>query len=69
MTNANRRHFAYRNYVDYMHGRLGRGNRRVIPACVVTFIRECWPSPDGHYIGFKDGDETDELAVVYNLYE
>lgn len=71
MTHANYRHFAYRNYVDYMHGKLGRGNRRVIPACVVAFIRDRWPSPDGNYVGFQDSDnhDNDELAGVYSLYE
>jgi hypothetical protein len=60
MSNKEYRHHAYRNYIEYMHGYLGRGRRKVIPACVVSFIRRKWPDPLGQYTGYKDFREEDE---------
>lgn len=65
MTNKNYRYHAYRSYIDYIHGYLGPHNRRVVPACVVTYIRTKWPEDDGSYVGFQsldDDEEQDELA-------
>lgn len=51
-TNAYRK-AAYRQMALWKYGRLGRGNRRVHPSCVVTMIRKFYPSPDDRYMGFK----------------
>ena len=51
--NNNLRHVAYRQYIMYKFGRLGAGNRCVIPSCVVVQIRERYPSQNGQYTGFR----------------
>ena len=44
---------AYRHYIFCRHKKLGRGNRRVCPSCVVLAIRYIYPANDGIYMGFK----------------
>ncbi|KAM7293025.1 P2X purinoceptor 7 [Ixodes scapularis] len=46
------RFVAYKQFVRWMWQRLGRRNRRVLPACVVGRIRHEFPS--GNYTGFLD---------------
>ena len=44
---------AYRQYVLWRFGKLGRGNRRVLPSCVVRTRRAAYPAPDSRYMGFR----------------
>ena len=45
---------AYRQFILARYGRLGKENRRVCPSCVVTKIRERYPSITGIYMGYKE---------------
>ena len=47
------RHKACRQFVMWRSGRLRIGDRRVIPSCVVTRVRNVFPNPRGQYTGFK----------------
>ena len=52
MTTTNYRYHAYRSYTSYIHGLLGRWQRKVVPACLVKRIRELYPSADDTYVGY-----------------
>lgn len=45
---------AYRQFVLWRFGKLGRGNRRVVPSCAVLSIRRMYPSADGQYMGYRN---------------
>ncbi|XP_055025174.2 uncharacterized protein [Misgurnus anguillicaudatus] len=53
---------AYRHFLEWvLQGeRLGRGNRVVLPACVVQAIRTKYPAPDGHYSGHQEVEDAQE---------
>ena len=61
---SNYRYAAYRQYIWWVYGRLGRKRRKVIPACVVLAIRKQFPEADGNYTGFKDPSIT-ELDLAF----
>ena len=47
----------YRLFSFIINGRLGRGNRRKLPDCIVHKIRETYPNEEGNdegYMGFKE---------------
>ena len=50
------RYTAYRQYILWVWGKLGRRNRKVIPSCIVRKIRDRFPDPNGNYTGFMDVD-------------
>ena len=43
----------YQQFALWKYGKLGTGNRRSLPLCVLTMIRKAYPSPDDVYMGFK----------------
>ena len=63
------RYAAYRQFCWFIHSRLGKGVRKVIPSCVVSKIREVYPSEDGKYTGYKDGDEVPEMTCPWETEE
>ena len=44
---------AYRQFTYSVHRDLGKGVRRVIPACAVIAICKKFPEDSGEYTGFK----------------
>lgn len=44
---------AYRHYILWRFGKMGRGNRKACPSCVYIAIRRAYPSASGQYMGFK----------------
>ena len=52
--NACWRFTAYRQYIMWYWGKLGQGNRKVIPSCIVKKIRDKFPDSNKNYTGFLD---------------
>lgn len=51
---ASYRKAAYRQWIMWYHGYLGRHNQQMIPSCVVWAVHNAYPAPDGVYLGFKE---------------
>lgn len=50
------RHQAYTQFTLWVHDRLGRRVRRVVPACAAHLIHKQYPDATGQYHGFEDVD-------------
>ena len=57
------RHASYRAFTYMIHGVLGKGVRKVIPACSTTRIRQEFPEASGVYVGFRQGNDGEVLEV------
>jgi len=52
-SNGELRKAAYYNIANWMFGKMKRGDRRILPSCVVSAIRQVFPNPPGkRYVGF-----------------
>ena len=51
---------AYKQYISWIYGWLGKRIRQVIPSCVVWAIRKKYPSDDGEYVPFNYAEEQAE---------
>ena len=49
------RYAAYRQFTWWIYTHLGKGNRRVIPSCVLWKIRHTFNEKDGVYVPYSDG--------------
>ncbi|CAH1276890.1 Hypp9418 [Branchiostoma lanceolatum] len=56
---------ACRQVTYWLHGRLGKRVRRIIPSCVVWAVREAYPEDSGQYTGYLEGDE---FVTDYQYY-
>ena len=54
ISNRSYRFIAYRQYISWIFGWLGKDIRKIIPSCVVQKIRQTFPAQDGVYIPFQD---------------
>ena len=57
--NDSLRYAAYRQFTWWVHNRLGKGVRRVIPSCAIWAIREKYPNEDNNYIPFLEAREEE----------
>ena len=53
--NRSLRYAAYKQFVWWTFKSLGKGNRKVIPSCVIWKIRNTYFEPDGKYTLYSDG--------------
>ena len=58
---------AYRQWILWNHGYLGRGRRRVVPSCVVWAVRSRYPAPDGHYLGLRSTKQFLKYYCMHNV--
>lgn len=56
LTNRSLRFAAYKQFIWWIFQKLGKGNRRVIPSCVVWNIRKLYPEANGQYVLFIEGE-------------
>ena len=48
---------AYKQFVWWIYQSLGKGNRRVLPSCVLWKIRQHYPEANGQYVLFNEGEK------------
>ena len=45
----------FKQFIWWVFKHLGKGNRRVIPLCVLWKIKEYFPEPDADYVNYSGG--------------
>lgn len=55
---------AYRTFIAWIYGILGKGNRKVIPSCALNAVREVFPNPNARYVGFLYCNDYDGFFLV-----
>lgn len=65
--NKSYRYAAYRQFTWWIHDKLGRHVRRVIPSCAVSRIRAEFEEEDGNYTFFRGHD--DKASEIVNAME
>ena len=53
------RYAAYRQFTWWVHNRLGKGVRRVIPSCAIWAIRDKFPQENNVYEPFRESSEEE----------
>ena len=56
----------HRQFTWWVHNRLGKGVRRVIPSCAIWAIRDKYPQENNLYEPFR-GSSEDEAHLLQNL--
>lgn len=51
------RYAGYRQYTWWVHNRLGKGVRKVIPSCAIWAIRDVYPELDKQYTPFQEAKD------------
>ena len=54
ISNKSYRFIAYRQYISWVFGWLGKDVRKVIPSCAVDIIRKTFPAADNIYVPYKE---------------
>lgn len=54
----------YKQYTWWIHNRLGKGVRKVIPSCALWKIREKYPEASGSYVPFMESKMEEEVEDV-----
>ena len=57
---------AYHQFTNWTYNFLGKGNRKVVPACVVNAVRQQFPEADNVYTGL-DWVYTVYITLVINF--
>ncbi|XP_040178384.1 P2X purinoceptor 7-like [Rana temporaria] len=65
--NRNLRKTSYKYFTSWIHGYLGKGNRRPIPSCAVHAVRTAFPDPEGLYVGFKYSNDYDAGEMAFEF--
>ncbi|XP_077345916.1 uncharacterized protein LOC143989588 isoform X4 [Lithobates pipiens] len=63
--NRRLRKTAYRTFLAWIYGILGKKDRRAIPSCAVNAVREVFPDPNACYVGFLYSNDYDAAEMAF----